>query len=234
MDPTTLDSFPEELLERILSFSVPSRAPISLPPSAHAHKHRHTGTGTGVGKRVVPPAAAAVEPPFTGLGAGSRSQRLSPLFISRKFHRISEPLFYNTLFLSSSSTSPSQINELLATLRERPDLRSHVHSIYASGCMSGLGEVMELCSRSVKTIDICIEPPPTTPGAGTNADLVSRDNIMSFCRALRGMERLEMIVLRKSNGVYLTTPPVRFFINQLAEALKEGEFDQLVSLFSFP
>ncbi|KAG7440749.1 uncharacterized protein BT62DRAFT_937725 [Guyanagaster necrorhizus] len=125
----SLDSFPEELVERILSYCVvASQAPaVSSPAWAPGQ-----------------PPSAAVRPVCS---------RLAPLLVCKAFYRISLPHFYHTIHL----TRPSQPAHLLSTLHHYPWLSRYVRRVVITGIFDGADQVFRRC-RHVKALDITLDP----------------------------------------------------------------------------
>ncbi|KAJ7791691.1 hypothetical protein B0H14DRAFT_2934547 [Mycena olivaceomarginata] len=83
---TTLASFPEELLERILAHTV------IAPPAPHPRAPWHQGNASTKDTR----------------------SRMAPLLVCRAFHRIALPFFYHTLVFHSSRQSAALLAQLRA------------------------------------------------------------------------------------------------------------------------
>ncbi len=124
----SLESFPEELIERILSYCV-----VVTPTPA-----------------VSCPAWAPVHPPTSPRPVCSR---LAPLLVCKAFYRISLPHFYHTIHL----TRPSQPANLLAALHHYPWLSRYVRRIVITGIFDGADQVFRRCSH-VKALDITLDP----------------------------------------------------------------------------
>ncbi|KAK0421754.1 hypothetical protein EV421DRAFT_1724309 [Armillaria borealis] len=124
----SLDSFPEELIERILSYCV-----VATPTPA-----------------VSSPAWVPVHPPTAPRPVCSR---LAPLLVCKAFYRISLPHFYHTIHL----TRPSQPENLLAALHHYPWLSRYVRRIVITGIFDGADQVFRLCNH-VKALDITLDP----------------------------------------------------------------------------
>ncbi|KAK0443084.1 uncharacterized protein EV420DRAFT_1576915 [Desarmillaria tabescens] len=126
---TSLDSFPEELVERILAYCV-----VAPPTPA-----------------VSSPAWAPVHPPSTAVRPVC--SRLAPLLVCKSFYRISLPHFYHTIHL----TRPSQPAHLLAALHSYPWLSRYVRRVVITGIFDGADQVFRQC-RHVKALDITLDP----------------------------------------------------------------------------
>ncbi|KAK0495761.1 hypothetical protein EDD18DRAFT_1170622 [Armillaria luteobubalina] len=124
----SLDSFPEELIERILSYCV-----VATPTPA-----------------VSSPAWAIDR---TATAPRPICSRLSPLLVCKAFYRISLPHFYHTIHL----TRPSQPGDLLAVLHHYPWLSRYVRRIVITGIFDGADQVFRRCSH-VKAVDITLDP----------------------------------------------------------------------------
>ncbi|KAK0475825.1 hypothetical protein IW261DRAFT_1402392 [Armillaria novae-zelandiae] len=125
----SLDSFPEELIERILSYCV-----------------------------VATPTPAVSSPAWVPVQTGSHAprpvcSRLAPLLVCKAFYRISFPHFYHTIHL----TRPSQPGGLLAVLHHYPWLSRYVRRIVITGIFDGADQVFRRC-RHVKALDITLDP----------------------------------------------------------------------------
>ncbi|KAK0199758.1 hypothetical protein DFS33DRAFT_1364818 [Desarmillaria ectypa] len=125
----SLDSFPEELIERILAYCVvASPTPVvSSPAWAPVH-----------------PLSTAVRPVYS---------RLAPLLVCKTFYRISLQHFYHTIHL----TRPSQPAHLLATFHHYPWLCRYVRRVVITGIFDGADQVFRRC-RHVKALDITLDP----------------------------------------------------------------------------
>ena len=203
-----LDTFPEELLESILSHVIFSKSPIS--------------------------------------------RIRSPLrLVSKQFHRISTPLYFNTIHLRTQV----QLQRLLVfALRSNPSLASHIRKVIIEGTWTEAAVLFLLCSQfgALRILDITLDPDASPPpkefvksffsqmGVATDNLHVnmkmkgsSSSDAEDFCKHLHGLTSVTHLTVRKPKDVFLTQPKTRFVLSQLAKAIKAWKDLVRCSLFSF-
>ena len=130
MTPTTLASFPEELLERILALCL---APPVLPvPRPYWH--------------VSAPASKS-----SARFPASRT-RTAPLLVSKRWLRIATPLVYNTLRIHS----PAHAALISCTFASNPALAHHVRCLVVSGVWPEIAPVTRAC-RWLEILDVTLD-----------------------------------------------------------------------------
>lgn len=146
--------------------------------------------------------------------------RLAFLLVSKRFCRICTPLFYHTIHIKS----PKQLQSLLTdSLFPNTFLASYIRRIVIGGVWAEAGELLQLCSNSLRFLDITLD---------TSLALTSRVRDLDaedFSRGLFKIESLTHIVVRKPGNVYLTQSKPAYVLSQLAKAV-EG-WEQLVGRF---
>lgn len=192
--PTQLNSFPEELLERILSLCV-----VSSPDSHFRLLWLQFGA----------PSPLNSEKPSQNTCIRGR---LAPLLVCKRFLRISIPLFYHTVHISS----PRQLNNLLENaLRINTCFPAQIRHLVFDGVWAHGGEVMRLCGEHLRTLDIMLDAGPAFP--------VTVEEGQKFCEGLRHLTVVTHMVLRKSTNVYLTHHKARYVIGEIAKAIENWE-----------
>lgn len=200
MSTLELTAFPEELLEGILAYCVIA----SLIPQTRPSWHRPVG-------------ASSTPHPVRG--------RLAFLLVCRQFYRISTPLFYHTLHLSS----PSQLHRLLTSaLRPKPSFATCIRRVVFGGIWAEGGELMRLSRGSIRLLDIMLDTTQLSPAvSGQVRDLDAEE----FCEGLNELEALTHLVVRKPSHVYLTQPKPRYVLSEVANAI--DSWNELVCSFLF-
>jgi hypothetical protein len=195
MSYPTILSFPEELLERILALCVV--APLVQTTRPHWHQRLDSGTIRG---------------------------RLAPLLVCKKFFRISTPLFYHTIHI----TSPAQLHSLLSSaLRRNPYLATYVRRLLFAGVWAEGGELIAMCNSNIKMLDITLDMTQLAPGVNTNSYVRDFD-AEDFCEGIKYITHsLTHIALRKPNNVYLTQPKPKYVLGEIAKAMRN--WDNLAS-----
>ena len=190
-------SFPEELLERILALSVVA----PLLQTSRPHWHQRSDPGTAI------------------------RGRLASLLVCKKFYRISTPLFYHTIHISS----PSQLHRLLSNaLRRNRYLATYVRRLVFAGVWAEGGELIAMCSRNIKMLDITLDMTQLAPGVNTNRDVRDLD-AEDFCEGIKYITHsLTHLALRKPNNVYLTQPKPKYVLGEVAKAMRY--WDNLVNV----
>ncbi|PPQ69646.1 hypothetical protein CVT24_001219 [Panaeolus cyanescens] len=187
-----LANFPEEILEQILAPCV--IAPLALTSRPTWHKSSTKGSGLA-----------------------TRS-RLAPLLVSKSFHRISTPLFLETLHI----ISPTQLHRLLSTLlSSTPCLAHHIRHLIFAGVWAEGGELLRLCGHALKYLHITLD---ITPGFGTHPALplhaTFRDlDAEEFCDGLQYLSGLLHLVITKPNNVYLTHFKPKYVLAEISRSL---------------
>ncbi|KDR79205.1 hypothetical protein GALMADRAFT_223443 [Galerina marginata CBS 339.88] len=181
-----LAAFPEELLEGILAHCV--MATLIQHPRPSWHRPLTTSS------------------PVRG--------RLAPLLVCKAFYRISAPLLYHTLHISSSG----QLHRLLAdALRPNPSLANNIRRVVFSGIWAEGGELLQLCSSSIRLLDITLDSTQLAPRvSGHVRDLDAED----FVEGLHELSSLTHIVIRKPTNVYITQPKPRYVLSAVANAMR--------------
>ncbi|KAF9223136.1 hypothetical protein BS17DRAFT_734736 [Gyrodon lividus] len=200
---STLASFPEELLVRILTLCV---TPPPVLPSRP------------IWDIVPPPTPAAFSPIPRNLPPRNR---LAPLLVSRQFLRIASPLFYHTLHLQSAN----QATQVLETLRHHPPLANAVRRVVFGGIWRDSAAVLTLCER-VDDVDICLDSGPdhygsprplnVSFGSGASASDVDAE---AFCFALEQKDTIMHLTIRKDPAAYLTHPRPQYVLEHLARVI---------------
>lgn len=194
-------SFPEELLERILALSVVSPLVQTTRPQWHQQQKRSSShPGTAI------------------------RGRLASLLVCKKFYRISTPLFYHTIHINS----PAQLHRLLSNaLRRNRYLATYVRRLVFAGVWAEGGELIAMCSRNIKMLDITLDMTQLAPGVNTNRDVRDFD-AEDFCEGIKYITHsLTHLALRKPNNVYLTQPKPKYVLGEIAKAMRY--WDNLVS-----
>lgn len=200
MSYPTILSFPEELLERILALSVIAPLVQTTRPKWHQRPDR----GTAI------------------------RGRLAPLLVCKKFFRISIPLFYHTIHV----TSPAQLHSLLSSaLRRNHYLATYVRRLLFAGVWAEGGELIAMCSRNIKMLDITLDMTQLAPGVNANRDVRDLD-AEDFCEGIKYITHsLTHLALRKPNNVYLTQPKPKYVLGVIAKAMRD--WDNLASHATF-
>ncbi|KAF9562054.1 hypothetical protein CPC08DRAFT_634546 [Agrocybe pediades] len=196
-----LCSFPEELLEAILAHCV-----IALP-----NQPPRPSWTRNLGSTTDSPAS----PP---------RGRLAVLLVCKKFHRISIPLYYNTINVQS----PRQLNRLLVNaLRPNPTLASHVRRVIFAGVWADGGELLRMANDSIRLLDVSIDTTQLAPNVpGQVRDLDAEE----FCEGLKELSSLKHLIIRKPNNVYLTQPKPKYVLSAMAAAMHEWNELEYVDL----
>ena len=189
MSYPTILAFPEELLERILALCVVA----PLVQTARPQWHQRADRGTAI------------------------RGRLASLLVCKKFYRISTPLFYHTIHI----TSPAQLHRLLSTaLRRNLYLATYVRRLLFAGVWAEGGELIAMCSRNVKMLDITLDMTQLAPGVNTNRYVRDFD-AEDFCKGIKHITySLTHLALRKPNNVYLTQPKPKYVLGEIAKAMR--------------
>ena len=189
-------SFPEELLERILALCVVA----PLVQTTRPQWHQRSARGTAI------------------------RGRLASLLVCKKFFRISTPLFYHTIHI----TSPTQLHRLLSTaLRRNLYLATYIRRLLFAGVWAEGGELIAMCSRNIKMLDITLDVTQLAPGVNTNRDVRDLD-AEDFCEGIKYITHsLTHLALRKPNNVYLTQPKPKYVLGEVAKAMRN--WDNLAS-----
>lgn len=236
--PLTLSTFPEELLERILTLAIRS-PPLEFPSSSgHGRPSWHTTSRPPpIASRssTLPsiPSAFAVNSPQIVAKDRPLSVHLSPLLTSRLFSRIATPLFYHTVHLHSSS----QTGLLLRTLTDEGNdsnqgLGKYVRKLIVSGVWPELSTLVHLCPH-IESLDLGIDDGRSDVNpyhAAWNLQdngVESQNRLTPFFSSLPTLKHLKHLTLRKDPAVYLSQPKVRNTITGVAQALQEWK--ELVS-----
>ena len=196
MSLPTILAFPEELLERILALCV--IAPLVRAARPQWHQRPTSDSGRG---------------------------RLASLLVCKKFFRISTPLFYHTIHV----TSPTQLHRLLSgAMRPNLYLSTYVHRLLFAGVWADGGELIAMCSNSIKMLDITLD---MTQLVNANRDVRDLD-AEDFCEGLKHItQSLTHLVVRKPNNVYLTQTKPKYVLGEIAKAMRN--WDNLVCHATF-
>ena len=157
--------------------------------------------------------------------------------VSRKFHRISTPLYFSTIHLRSQA----QLDGLLdLALKHNPNLASHIRKIVIEGVWTGAGVLFKLCHQfgSLKVLDMTIDLPPPSDELVkswlSNFGMGPADNIRvnitgassdgeDFCKHLHELTSVTHLTVRKSSHLHLTQTKARLVLSQLAMAINAWE-----------
>jgi hypothetical protein len=127
--PLELSAFPEELLERILSYCI-------VAPLVQARPSWHRPTDC----------FSTTTLPIRG--------RLALLLVSKQFFRICTPLFYHTIHVLSAS----QLHGLLRNvIRPNPFLAGYIRRIVLHGIWADAGELLRLTHNNLNVLDITLD-----------------------------------------------------------------------------
>ncbi|KAG1745725.1 hypothetical protein EDB19DRAFT_1632108 [Suillus lakei] len=189
--PTSLSSFPEELLARILADCVTPPQVLPVRPPWHT--------------QLFPcPSLLARPPPYTSTRA-----RFSPLLVSRQFLRIGTPIYYQTLHLPTATHAA----RVLETLVAQPVLASAVRRVVL-GCVSLEGaRVLRACGM-IEDVDICMDVYEGNPQGDAVEDL----DAQALCDALDRMD-LKHLTIRRSSDAYLTLTRPKYLLERIAKAV---------------
>ncbi|KAG1789064.1 uncharacterized protein HD556DRAFT_1244331 [Suillus plorans] len=191
--PTSLSSFPEELLARILAYCVippqvfPVRPPWHIQPIFFPC-----------------PSSLARPTPYTSTRA-----RFSPLLVSRQFLRIGTPIYYQTLHLPTAAHAA----RVLETLVAQPVLAGAVRRVVL-GCVSLEGaRVLRACER-IEDVDICIDVYEANP----QGDAADDQDAQALCDALDQID-LKHLTIRRTSDAYLTLTRPKYLLERIAKAV---------------
>ena len=189
--PIELSAFPEELLERILSFCVVVPL-VQAPPRPSWHRSTDCFSTT--------------TPPTRG--------RLALLLVSKQFFRICTPLLYHTIHILSAG----QLHGLLRNaIRPNPFFAGYIRRIVLHGIWADAGELLRLTHKNLTVLDITLDLTQLPPGLhGQIRDLDAEE----FCEGLKDIVSLKQIIIRKPNNVYLTQPKPRYVLSGIAKAME--------------
>lgn len=191
--PLELSAFPEELLERILSYCIV--APLVQAPRPSWHRPTDCFSTT--------------TQPIRG--------RLALLLVSKQFFRICTPLFYHTIHVLSAS----QLHGLLRNvIRPNPFLAGYIRRIVLHGIWADAGELLRLTNNNLNVLDITLDVTQLSQRVhGQIRDFDAED----FCEGLKDIASLKHIVIRKPNNVYLTQPKPRYVLSGIAKAMESWD-----------
>lgn len=193
--PTSLSSFPEELLARILADCViPQVMPVrpSWPPW-------HT-------QSIFLPRRSLLAQPTTHT---STCSRLSPLLVSRQFLRIGTPIFYQTLHLPTATHAA----RVLETLIAQPVIAGAVRCVVL-GCVSLEGaRVLRACER-IEDVDICMDVYEANPRGDASED----QDAQALCDALDQID-LKHLTIRRIPDAYLTLTRPKYLLERITKAV---------------
>jgi len=154
--------------------------------------------------------------------------------VSKRFHRISTPLYFNTVHLRSEA----QLQALLVfALRPNPNLASHIRKIIIEGTWTEAAALFRLCGQfgALRFLDITLDASPPTEefarqffsqmGMSVNHVHVkiagsSDSDAEDFCKHFHALTSVTHLTVRKQSNVYLTQPKTRLVLSQLARAIK--------------
>ncbi|KAF8201283.1 hypothetical protein K438DRAFT_1965786 [Mycena galopus ATCC 62051] len=125
--------------------------------------------------------------------------RTAPLLVCHAFHRICLPLFYQTLVLHS----PHQSASLLQALRTRPYLACSVRVLALPNPSACDAEVLSMLPKLL-LLDV------TLPKSSCD------DAVENLGGAIRKLNTLQELYVRKSAGTYLSQPAPRAMLDALA------------------
>ncbi|KAJ3889355.1 hypothetical protein GG344DRAFT_78858 [Lentinula edodes] len=188
----SINMLPEELTEQILCLCV--TAPFDPPPPR---------------PKWLAPTAPTSPSVFKRRSSSAIRNRLAPLLVSKKFHRIALPRYYSIVHI----VSPDQATALLHTLRTQKHLVApYVQRFVSAGIFPDLGAILQCC-KNIRDIDICLDSGHTSSGG---VDLATKE----FCDALNGLRGIGYLSLRKAPNAYLTLPRIRYVLTRLAAAVE--------------
>lgn len=172
---------------------------------------------------VVAPLVQTTRPQWHQRGSAIRG-RLAPLLVCKKFFRISIPLFYHTIHI----TSPAQLHSLLSSaLRRNLYLATYVRRLLFAGVWAEGGELIAMCHSNIKVLDITLDMTLLAPGVIANRDVRDLD-AEDFCEGIKHITHsLSHLILRKPNNVYLTQPKPKYVLREIAKAMQD--WDNLAS-----
>ncbi|KIK57447.1 hypothetical protein GYMLUDRAFT_229341 [Collybiopsis luxurians FD-317 M1] len=188
MSQSSIDTLPEEVLERILSLCQISESPLTRPNWL--------------------PASTPISQPSQardGRSASAIRTRLSPLLVSKKFYRISIPHYYSTIYLTSAKQTAAFLHSLQT---QEHTVGPYVRTLVSSCIFPLLGAALQHCNN-LRAIDICVDSGPAPSGSVDHAT-------EAFCNALDAFEGIKHLTLRKASNAYLTLPRVRHVLTRLA------------------
>ncbi|KAG0704025.1 hypothetical protein DFH29DRAFT_914210 [Suillus ampliporus] len=188
---TSLSSFPEELLARILADCVTPPQVFPVRPPWHTQPFFPC------------PSLLARPPPPTSTRA-----RLAPLLVSRQFLRIGTPIYYQTLHLPTAVHAA----RVLETLTAQPVLAGTVRRVVL-GCVSLEGaRVLRVCER-IEDVDICMDV-----GIEGNAHAAADQDAEALCDVLERID-LKHLTIRKTSDAYLTLTRPKYVLQRIAKAV---------------
>lgn len=191
--PTSLSSFPEELLARILADCVTSPQALPVRPPWHTQP-------------IFFPCPSLLARPT--LHTSTRA-RFSPLLVSRQFLRIGTPIYYQTLHLST----PTHAARVLETLVAQPALAGAVRRVVL-GCVSLEGaRVFRACER-IEDVDICMDVYEANP----QGDAAEDQDAQALCDALDRVD-LKHLTIRRTPDAYLTLTRPKYLLKRIAKAV---------------
>ncbi|KAG1732907.1 uncharacterized protein EDB91DRAFT_661878 [Suillus paluster] len=188
--PTSLSSFPEELLARILADCVTPPQVLPVRPTWHTQPC---------------PSHLVRPPPPTSTRA-----RLAPLLVSRQFLRIGTPIYYQTLHLPTASHA----TRVLETLAAQPVLAGAVRRVVL-GCVSlESARVLQACDR-IEDVDVCMDVGIEGDAQGGAA---RDEDAEALCDALERID-LKHLTIRRASDAYLTLTRPKYLLQRIAKAV---------------
>ncbi|KAH7915544.1 hypothetical protein BJ138DRAFT_57483 [Hygrophoropsis aurantiaca] len=193
----TLNSFPEELLARVLALCVEPNLSVTPRPTWHT--------------------SAPTTQPRT---------RLAPLLVSRQFLRIGSPAFYHTLHLRSANQTARVLITLREqpdlAFAVRKVVATGVWSELADlfGACSRIDEVDICLDAGARTLmpsggNATARGQPQRTAITVNTDEADAEAV---CTALEHLD-IRNFTLRKAASAYLTHPKPRYVMTRLAQAV---------------
>ncbi|KAG1855144.1 hypothetical protein DFJ58DRAFT_786343 [Suillus subalutaceus] len=191
--PTSLSSFPEELLARILADCVTPPQVLPVRPPWHTQPIFFPR-----------PSLLARPTPHTSTRAPS-----SLLLVSRQFLRIGTPIYYQTLHLPTATHAA----RVLETLISQPIIADAVRRVVL-GCVSLEGaRVLRACEK-IEDVDICMDVYEANP----RGDAAEDQDAQALCDALDRLD-LKHLTIRRISDAYLTLTRPKYLIERITKAV---------------
>ncbi|KAG1874926.1 hypothetical protein F4604DRAFT_1880796 [Suillus subluteus] len=191
--PTSLSSFPEELLARILADCVTPPQVLPVRPPWHTQSIFFPR-----------PSHLARPTPHTSTRAP-----LSLLLVSRQFLRIGTPIYYQTLHLPTATHAA----RVLETLIAQPVIADAVRCVVL-GCVSLEGaRVLRACEK-IEDVDICMDVYEANP----RGDAAEDQDAQALCDALDRLD-LKHLTIRRISDAYLTLTRPKYLLERITKAV---------------
>ncbi|KAF9527165.1 hypothetical protein CPB83DRAFT_423335 [Crepidotus variabilis] len=200
LNPCTL---PEEILEEILSYIVPT----SLSHNSRPTWHQQSDTSNLVATK----------------SSGMRT-RQAVLLVCKTFYRVALPLFYHTVHLHH----PHQAKALFEkALLPKPEIASHIRRLVLAGAWAECGEIMKACAmvgNGLRVLDFTLnfDVGPHRSGNRISARNSEKD-AQIFSEGLKRLRAVTQLTVRKPDSTYLSQKGVRGVIEGLAHAVERWD-----------